>query len=510
MTDRRVEARRGRATDVCIIVEGCYPYVPGGVSAWIDWLVRSQSDTSFSIVSLWPMPTKQQPRYALPPNVVSLQHLYLQSFGEPASKSFVIPDGVDELGIALGELSAKGGSAALRRALRAVMSLEGQSSLSRLFNSPMAWEIARTAYEREMPFGSFLHFFWAWRALLGGLFATLEFPLPDAKAYHTISTGYAGVLAARAALQTGRPAVLTEHGIYTNERRVELLMADWVADTVDKGHRLDDPRFDLRDMWIRAFEAYARTCYECCDEVLTLYEDNQRAQRALGAPPERMHVIANGIDLNRFQAVRPATPDDRPTVALIGRVVPIKDVKTFITAAGILRETIPDLEALVLGPLDEDPEYAASCRALVTELGLDDCVTFTGTVNILDYLSRIHVVALTSLSESQPLVVLEAGAAGIPFVATNVGSCREILEGRADETPALGPGGIITNLVAPGEIAAAIGELLASGDKRRRYGEALRERMRRYYTAEQAASSYRDLYRRLIEAPSRPHDQTAP
>ncbi len=81
MTDHRIEAHRGRATDVCIIVEGCYPYMSGGVSAWIDWLIRSQTGTSFSIVALWPMPTKQPPRYALPPNVVSLQHLYLQSFG---------------------------------------------------------------------------------------------------------------------------------------------------------------------------------------------------------------------------------------------------------------------------------------------------------------------------------------------------------------------------------------------------------------------------------------------
>ena len=509
MTDYRRESNRGRATDVCIVVEGCYPYIPGGVSAWIDWLIRSQTGTSFSIVALWPMPTKQPPRYALPPNVVSLQHLYLQSFGEPPLKSFGIPSGVEELGLALGELAAKGGAAPLQRALRAVKALQGQSSLSRLFNSPIAWEIARSAYEREMPFGSFLHFFWAWRALLGGLFATLEFPLPEAKVYHCISTGYAGVLAARAAVETGRPAVLTEHGIYTNERRVELLMADWVADTVDKGHRLDDPRFDLRDMWIRAFEAYARTCYECCDEILTLYEDNQRAQRALGAATERMHVIANGIDLKRFQTIRAASAEDRPTIALIGRVVPIKDVKTFITAAGLLRETVPTLEALVLGPLEEDPEYAASCQALVKELGLEDCVTFTGTVNILDYLSRIHVLALTSLSESQPLVLLEAGAAGIPFVATNVGSCREILEGRPDETPALGPGGIVTNLVAPGEIAAAMGELLSSDDKRRRYGEALRERVRRYYTSEQAATSYRDLYRRLIESPSRPSSLAA-
>ncbi len=49
-------ARPGNAglkdeADVCLIVEGCYPYVPGGVSAWIDWLMRSQPETRFSIVS---------------------------------------------------------------------------------------------------------------------------------------------------------------------------------------------------------------------------------------------------------------------------------------------------------------------------------------------------------------------------------------------------------------------------------------------------------------------------
>ena len=86
-----------------------------------------------------------------------------------------------------------------------------------------------------MPHESFLHFFWAWRALFGGLVATLSFPLPPARVYHTVSTGYAGLLAARAAVETGRPALITEHGIYTNERRIEILQADWIVDTVDKG-----------------------------------------------------------------------------------------------------------------------------------------------------------------------------------------------------------------------------------------------------------------------------------
>ncbi len=496
--DPRPDARE---TDVCIIVEGCYPYIAGGVSAWIDWLIRSQTETSFSIVALWPKPTSQPPRYALPPNVVRLQHLYLQDFGAEPMTSLPVPLEVDGLAHALENLMTAGGRVSLERVIRLLAQIRQHVSLPELFNSPVGWRIAQGMYAEEMPFASFLHFFWAWRALFGGLLATLELPLPRAKVYHTISTGYAGVLAARAAIETGRPALLTEHGIYTNERLVELLMADWVADTVDKGHALDDPRFDLRDMWIRAFEAYARTCYETSSDIVTLYQDNQRAQRSLGAGDDTIRVIANGIDLNRFAGIRPAEERGRPTVALIGRVVPIKDVKTFITAAALVREQVPDVLALILGPTDEDPEYFGECQALVSALRLDGCVAFTGTVDVLDYLSQIHVVALTSLSESQPLVILEAGAAGIPFVATNVGSCREILEGRPDETPKLGAGGIVTELVAAEEIATAIVALLRDPQRRRQYGEALRERVRRTYTADKASSAYRALYRRLIESP---------
>jgi glycosyltransferase involved in cell wall biosynthesis len=492
-----------RETDVCIIVEGCYPYVPGGVSGWIDWLLRSQTDLSFQVVALWPRPTSQAARYALPPNVVQLHHLFLQDFGAEPVKRLALPERLDDLAAAVSELMGRGGLGALARVEDAVARTRSRLPLNVLFNSPVAWEIARQGYAAEMPYGSFLHYFWAWRALLGGLFATLEFPLPRARVYHTISTGYAGVLAARAGLVTGRPALLTEHGIYTNERRIELLMADWVADTVDKGHTLDDPRFDLRDMWVRAFEAYARTCYEGVDEVITLYEDNQRAQRLLGAAPQRLRVIANGIDLKRFADIPPAPDNARPTMALIGRVVPIKDVKTFITAAALLRNDVPDLHALILGPTDEDPDYSEECRSLIVSLGLEGTIEITGTVNIADHLPRIHVVVLTSLSESQPLVILEAGAAGIPFVATDVGSCREIIEGRPDETPRLGPGGIVTRLVAPAEIAAAVGSLLRDAGRRRRYGETLRERVRRVYTSERAADAYRELYHQHVRAPSR-------
>jgi polysaccharide biosynthesis protein PelF len=480
--------------DVCIIVEGAYPYVPGGVSSWIDWLIKTQPDTTFSVVALLPRPVGQKARYIRPENVVGFQNVYLQDFGATPVKRLRVPAETDDLALALSRLTTIGGKDELADVIARLAIVKQKISLPVLFNSPVAWRLVERMYAIEMPFASFLHYFWGWRALLGGLFAVLECRLPAARVYHTISTGYAGVLAARAALETGAPALLTEHGIYTNERRIELLMAEWVADTVDKGHALDDPRFDLRDMWVRAFEAYARTCYQASSEVITLYGDNQRVQRVLGADPARLRVIANGIDLARFAEISRPPPTGVQTIALIGRVVPIKDVKTYIRAARHLATRFPALKAYVIGPCDEDPAYAEECRDLVRELQLEAVVEFTGAVDIVQYLSKIEVVVLTSLSESQPLVVLEAGASGIPFVSTNVGSCREILEGRADEEPNLGPGGIITDVVDDRAIAEAVERLLRDGALRQRYGQTLKQRVAATYTSEQAARAYTDLY----------------
>lgn len=500
-------SRTSKATaDVCLIVEGCYPFVPGGVSGWIDWLIRMQPDRTFSIVSLWPTQTEVPARYAMPDNAISFHPLYLQNYGRgPRSFRLQHPP-LDKVAVHLAQLMSRGGVESLTRLMAELGAISRAIPVSRLFNSEAAWELVCQMYQGRMPYGSFLHYFWAWRALLGGVFACLEFELPKARAYHTISTGYAGMLAARARLETGRPMLLTEHGIYTNERRIELLMADWVADTIDKGHAVDDPRLDLRDLWIAAFEGFARTCYEAADEVITLYEDNQRAQQILGAAPTRSRVIANGIDLKRFAGLAPAADNARPTMALIGRVVPIKDVKCFISTARILRERVPDLRAIVMGPLDEDPAYAEECQAMVRDLGLEGCVEFTGAVNITEYLPQVHVVVLSSLSESQPLTLLEAGAAGIPFVATNVGSCREIIEGRRDEVPPLGRGGFVAPVVAPGEIATAVESLLRNHGMRRQFGETLRQRVEASYTSEKAAAAYRDLYRDYCERPSRMPD----
>ncbi len=329
---------------------------------------------------------------------------------------------------------------------------------------------------------------------MGGLFTVLKAPLIPARTYHAISTGYAGLVLARARLDGARHTIITEHGIYTNERRIELLMADWLIDTIDNGYRLDRERLDLRDLWIRSFESYARACYEGADDITTLFADNQPMQRALGADANRLAVIPNGIDFDRFSAIPWPGDQEPPTVALIGRVVPIKDVKTFILAIAQLKRRLPELRAFVAGPTDEDETYADECIAMSKQLGLEGTLTFTGRVNVIELLRNVHVMALTSLSEAQPLTVLEAGAAGRPCVTTNVGACREMLEGAGDEAPPIGQGGFVTDILNAEQIAGALLQLLSNLDFARDMGLRLQTRVERYYTTPRSRQRYRDLY----------------
>jgi glycosyltransferase involved in cell wall biosynthesis len=489
--------------DVCLIVEGAYPYIAGGVSSWIDGLIRRHAGLRFNVVAILPEPSTTGSKYAAPANLEALHHLYLSEIR--GNVSWMPRHRLDEARLFAGVDSflRDGHLAELAEINSLLAPLVRRRRTADLIDSPLAWKLVCDLYNRTMPHESFLHFFWAWRAVFGGLVAILAFPLPRARIYHSVSTGYAGLLAARAAVETGRPALVTEHGIYTNERRIEILQADWIVDTIDKGFSINDARRDLRDFWTRAFESYAKTCYDACADVITLHEANQGPQLALGANPARMRIIPNGVDFQALSRLPRADADEPPTVALVGRVVPIKDIKTYLQAIHLLRAQFPHLRALVLGPTDEQPDYYDACRAMASELGLSAIVNFAGKVDVTEYFPRMHVNVLTSLSESQPLCVLEAGAAGIPTVATNVGACREILFGRRNEEPALGDGGILTDVASPEQTAQAIAALLVNPDRRQQLGRAMQARVERYYVLPLVDEAYATLYQRYKYAPTR-------
>lgn len=482
-----------RTADVCLIAEGCYPYVAGGVSTWIDWLIRSHPELTFTVLAILPGAPTSEPRYGRPSNLLSIEHVRLDDnrLGTVRAWPDATPEQMADL---IGQLLNDGDATHLTELMTLLGPPGHKIALDTLLNSPEAWQTMCNHYG-SMSHAAFLGYFWAWRTLVGGLFRVLTCPLPAARIYHAVSTGYAGLIGARAAIETGRTSIITEHGIYSNERRIEILMADWISNSIDNGLDLTDDRKDIRELWARAFESFAHVAYSSATEIIALYEANQSFQYALGAGPEKLSVIPNGVDIERFGEIQ-KQHHNRPTIAFIGRVTPIKDVQTFIDVAERLRVQFPDLQALVIGPMDEDPEYAQGCIAEVNRRRLADTVTFTGAVNVVDYLGRIDVMVLTSISEALPLVILEAGAAGVPCVATDVGACREILEGRINEKNAIGRGGMVAPVGANEEIAAAIALLLEDPDRLQAYGDNLQRRVREHYRAGAVADAYGALYGR--------------
>ncbi|MBI3503503.1 MAG: GT4 family glycosyltransferase PelF [Proteobacteria bacterium] len=487
--------------DVCLLLEGTYPYVSGGVSTWVNDLIRAQPHLRFHCVALLADRKDRVFKYPIADNVVGLTHVYLQQPAAGPSYARSLRKLFRKLEPLLLSIQNRGGIGDLAKILSILAPRRGDLGAETLLNSSEAWDTLVRMYEASVPDCSFLDYFWTWRAQLGGMFACLLAELPAARVYHTISTGYAGLMAARGALETGRPCFVTEHGIYTNERRIEITMADWLSSNRPRALAVERERRDLKDLWIDTFVAYSQCVYSAARSVVTLYEGNQAMQRRDGAPGERLRVIPNGIDYDAYSAVPREDAGRPPTVALIGRVVPIKDIKTYIRAVAVAHREVPDLQALILGPEDEDPAYAAECKDLVRMLKLEGTLKFMGRQKLTDWLGKIDALALTSVSEAQPLVILEGGAAGVPTVATDVGACREMLEGRSDEVPRLGPGGEVTALADPAATGRALARLVKDKDWHARCAAAIKRRVETLYNKKTIDAIYRELYETYRDAP---------
>jgi glycosyltransferase involved in cell wall biosynthesis len=136
----------------------------------------------------------------------------------------------------------------------------------------------------------------------------------------------------------------------------------------------------------------------------------------------------------------------------------------------------------------------------VTSLGLEGRVKFLGFQNVSEILPQLGLMVLTSISEALPLVILEANAAGLPCLATDVGACRELIEGMSEEDRALGASGAVVPIADPEATAREAIHLLMDSEAWRAAQAAGLERVSRYYTLD----SMFDQYRRLYEASLNP------
>jgi len=309
------------------------------------------------------------------------------------------------------------------------------------------------------------------------MFAVLGNTAPEADLYHPVSTGYAGLAALAAKIRTGKPFILTEHGLYHKEREMEIRKTTFV-----RGYQ--------RDMWIGIYDNLSRLSYRYADLIIALFEQNRRLQIELGAPEEKTRVIPNGIDVPFYSQVSRQKREGFH-VGLVGRVVPIKDIKTFISMAKIVSEALPEAVFHCIGPTDEDTGYFEDCQILVDSLKLTDRFHFAGRQDVREYYSFLDVLLLTSVREAQPLVILEAYCAGVPVVATRVGNVAELLD--YDER-------FIASSKDPEKLAAGVKYIHDHPEEIATIVDKNRERVVRFYDRDKVFQTYGDLYRQHIDS----------
>jgi glycosyltransferase involved in cell wall biosynthesis len=215
------------------------------------------------------------------------------------------------------------------------------------------------------------------------------------------------------------------------------------------------------------------------------------------APAARIHVVPLGLDLAPLAGALPkgalrgaaGVAAEAPLVGIVGRLVPIKDVGTFLSAAARVGAVRSDVRFAIVG----DGEERAALEGLARELGLAEVVHFHGWQRQMgDVYGDLDVVVNCSLNEGTPVALIEALAASRPVVATAVGGTPEVLGG-----------GAYGALVAAGDaeaLARAILETLAQPESAARRARAGRHVVLSRYSVERLLDDMDGLYRELLGA----------
>lgn len=213
----------------------------------------------------------------------------------------------------------------------------------------------------------------------------------------------------------------------------------------------------------------------------------------IGIPAEKVVTIHNGVDVDRFgtgdrHAVRRALglSDETLVIGTVGRLDPIKDHAALLAAVAQLGDVRPRVTLVIVG---EGPCRPSLERDIIRR-GIGDRVIMAGErLDVPDLLAAFDVFALPSLGEGISNTILEAMAAGLPVVATDVGGNPELVE--HDVTGLLVPSG------SSSALAAAVRAYSSDTGLAALHGKAGRERAARELSLDHMAGAYTRLYTSL-------------
>ncbi len=204
-----------------------------------------------------------------------------------------------------------------------------------------------------------------------------------------------------------------------------------------------------------------------------------------GYPATRTVTIRNGIDLQFYSASRnldaPQVAVERPetetqvTLVCAARLSSVKRIDLLLEALALLQGDCDGWRCLILGggPLERD------LQEQMVALGLSQRVQFLGHVSdVRPYLKGADVFVLSSEKEGLPLALLEAMAAGVPAVVTDVGGTSEVVVHEQN--------GLLVRSGSVEELARSLRRLVRNAEERRLMGQAAREHMVRHFDIDES------------------------
>lgn len=464
---------------ICFILEGCYPYVFGGVSTWVNQYILSKPEHEFVLLTIGAnKKDKGKFVYDIPKNVTKIQETFLDEDVKTHSnkKKYISSD------IFLDEIKRLilGKKIDWKNIFDEVKNPNW--NITDFFEGKQYLKIIKDITKNELKNDGFLEVFFGIKSMLKPLLQLLSLEIPEADIYHSASTGYAGILGALAQYKTKKPFILTEHGIYPREREEELLASTW----------LDD---NLKKIWIQFFYNISSIAYEKATFVTSLFQAARSTQIALGCDKNKCFVIPNGIHYEQYESLPEKKENGFVDIGAFIRFSRIKDVKTLLYSFYETHSKCDNARLHIFGATN-DKEYKKECLEIIESLGLKDYVIIYGQINPIEYMPKIDFTILTSISEGQPLTILESFAARRPVVCTNVGCCKELIEGHND---GIGKAGICCTPMDISGITRAMITLCENKDLRKKFGENGLERVKKNYTYDKMINGYFELYEKGIK-----------
>jgi len=230
----------------------------------------------------------------------------------------------------------------------------------------------------------------------------------------------------------------------------------------------------------RAASAFA---YRHADRVIGVSRAITQSLTAdFGLPEWKVAYVPNGVDLSANGAADGAGLPD-PVVGLVARLVPEKDVPSFLHCAQRVLARFPGATFPIAG----DGPLRTSLIRLARELGIESAVSFLGVQDDMEhFFSRLDVLAVSSAAEGTPLAIVEAMGIGVPVVATAVGGIPDQIDH-----------GVNGLLVPPGDpraLAEAVTSLLEDEVRARTLAAAARDRALSEFSIDATVTAIEDIY----------------